>query len=429
MAAIFLPDRCETLCARSSHAVRSRKRLASRVTQVRCVARLAILSLVGACSWLDGNSPDADLPPAFITTLESEASIAFVSIGESRAFVRRLPWQGTQVSASATPSHDGVLIVSAIPPAQGCPGNRIVEFFDLATQQSRWRAAFRQPCGTLPFSGLDVLEEGVIAATDGGDTLYVWGGKIGEVPTLSVVTSADFEVVVADSSWERIQLPNALMPVPIVPGYPRGALAVIGLRSGEVGTLETAQLRLLDRQTLAVLDSVPHAVMPFGQRMYAVFPCPESSRLLLVGGSSMVIYDVQARQVVRAANVRAYGAFDLSPGCETMVFGDPGRSIFRDDDGSGFLFIYRNAMQSIDSIDISTPLGGVPFTNSAIRSNGVVMADGVRQAWVRIGHNNQIANPLRQRARLLLVDLESGAILRNVDLGGESSGVLWGNPP
>src|SRR5690606_2265231 len=118
---------------------------------------------------------------------------------------------------------------------------------------------------------------------------------------------------------------------------------------------------------------------------------------------------------VRAANVRAYGAGDLSPGCETIAIGDPGRDIFRDDDGSGYLFVYRNVLQSLDSLDITTPFGGVPFTSSAIRSNGVLLADGATQAWVRVGHNSSPANDLRQRARLLLVDLESGAILRQVD--------------
>jgi len=96
-----------------------------------------------------------------------------------------------------------------------------------------------------------------------------------------------------------------------------------------------------------------------------------------------------------------------------------------DSPGSGLLFLYGPNLESLGTIDVSTPLGGAPRGATATCTGLAAPGRDGRTVYVRAGSGSRFSLYPRQPARLLVVDVVSRALLRTIDLDGFGLGFLF----
>ena len=151
-------------------------------------------------------------------------------------------------------------------------------------------------------------------------------------------------------------------------------------------------------------------------------------RTILVGGAGwLVTYDTDLRQPVRSVARPVSGVARVSPDQSTVVLTDSG--VWPDFPGSGLLHLFDAQLSPIGTVDVSTPLGGLPNTPTATVTRIVAFADDGRTAYVASG--TPPIGPLytTQPARIIAVDLPTRTVIRVYELGGHELGWPLLSPP
>jgi hypothetical protein len=111
----------------------------------------------------------------------------------------------------------------------------------------------------------------------------------------------------------------------------------------------------------------------------------------------LATYDVVSRSLVGKALRPAGGTPTLSPTGEYVLLTQR----------SGLLYVFDSQLQQLDSIDVSTPLGGIPGTHLGVVTRSAVFADAIT-AYVVAGGRDRFDD---QPVRILTVDVQSRAVV------------------
>jgi hypothetical protein len=261
---------------------------------------------------------------------------------------------------------------------------------------------------------IGVLTGEVLGAAPDGRTLFIWRGISSGTQGLSVIDVESRLRVAHSANWNVAS--NGLVPLPRSDQFPEGAVLLVGVRSGSGGPRGASRAYVLHAKTLAVVDSI---VLP--EDIWQVVPSPSGGDVYIIGSQNVVRYHLSSRRTTASMRRSVNGSATVLVNGQ-LVMTDAGS--FPDTPGSGLLHLFSADLRSNGTIDISTPLGGVPNSQTAVRSGLIQLSAHGNRVWVRVGSEDFGPLYAPQKARLLLVDCERREVVRTLDLDGFGLGAL-----
>jgi hypothetical protein len=205
-------------------------------------------------------------------------------------------------------------------------------------------------------------------------------------------------------------------------------ILVAGRQNASGGPRTDEAVYTLDAHTLAPLDSISLAALgaSAAERIWQALPSTDGRTLYVATSTRIVRYDVCSRSVLTSTPRPGTGLLTVvaAPAADTtLILTDVG--VWPDTPGSGFIYLFGRNLDLRDSIDVSTPIGGVPMSPTATVTGSAMGGIDGRTVYVRAGSDE--VGPLypAQRARLLIVDFVNRRFVRAVDLTGFGLGLLF----
>lgn len=394
-------------CCHSRGAIR-------RLCSPRASLALA-LSLAGGCNWPARESSSCDSPEMVIATVSGDLGLQVIdpSVGCVAARARL----GAGIEGAAL-SPDGAVVFLGVK----LPGfrNELIAL-DARTARELWRMPLGDGGSPNVLDGVGLVSGEVLSVSTDGDLLYLWRATSRGSEGITAINLRTRRPVAFSGPWNVA----AGGVVPLVLGTAPGdrRLAVIASRQYDTASRSQEAIYLLDASSLVVVDSIMASEIGAGQGIWQVIPDPQGHGFYVAGSEQIVRYDLATRRVIARTVRLGLGALTLTYGGNVLVLTDTGT--WPDSPGSGLLLLYGPNLESLGTIDISTPLGGAPHSASAISTGLAAPGRDERTVYVRAG--SESLGPLypMQPARLLVVDVVSRALLRTIDLGGFGLGFLF----
>lgn len=403
--------------------VRIALREAARLMR-RAITTLLVASLVAcnASDTLGGVPANAN---RLVTSAGRDPTLMIVDVFETGGRAAgAIPLPLALINAVLSP-HGHRVAIGMVEGNGPCAGVRALYSLDLSHPQDGAVFSFGASCAGTTLREADIRNVETMAMADDGRTVFLWGLWVDQRPALAALSYPALIQVAVDTGWLEIAPMAGVTAIPSGEHANATELVVIGRRASDVGSMLDVPIRVADAATLQLIDSIPRSVLPSQQQIQLVVPCAGSDELLIVGRRDLVLVDRSAKSVVATTRRRGFGLVVATPRCERVLEVDGGGESIFALTGAGVVWIHDGKLARTDSIDISTPLGGAPFSGAAIRTGGVVISEDGSRAWVRSGFDGDRASALRQPARILTLDLHRGALVGVTELGGDSSGWLW----
>ena len=321
----------------------------------------------------------------------------------------------------ATLSADSNLIYAGI---ASINGRRELLAINARSLREEWRLRLSERLQPA-FGPIGIRTAEVLTPSVDGTSLYVWRAEQDNVVGIAAVDLASRRTRAFSGPWNVAG--GGMVAIPRgAPTLPNGALAVIASReNAATGPRRQSMLFLLDLQSLAPLDSV--TPQDLGGSSAATFwdvAVVANGRELVIGNEAeLVRFDLATRRVLGRTSRIGSGPFSVEPASGTVVLADNGR--FPDSPGRGLLQLFRADLTANGTIDISTPLGGVPNGPTALVMGFVGRSADGKSVFVRTGTSPIGTLYPAQPARLLLVDLTSRTVRASVALGGAGLGYVF----
>lgn len=221
-------------------------------------------------------------------------------------------------------------------------------------------------------------------------------------------------------SWQPVDFvhpihlqPAGMEPLPPSPGFPMGAVLLIGARDENVQP-SLDWLFFLDAQSLQIVDSAAIAPPASDSRgtLQQVLPAPGGQQAYVVGRSQIYRYDIARRETTDSVPRPSRGRLSISADGSILFITDPGDGF--DDPGSGLLFLLDADLNPLAPIDLSAERSGF----SPPVAGAVAAGSTDRFAYVLTGTASR--GPLfgPQPGRLFVVDVPAREVLTAIDLGG-----------
>lgn len=367
--------------------------------------------LLGACNEEVG--PDGgETGTVLVTADESQEELIFIG-ADSKEILGRLRTteriQGVALSGESQVLYVGV-------------GTGVQQHSLLAVDPSNRRVVWRR---ALPRTGpamhdTVVLSASSMAVTEDDAGIYSWFSQADTIPGLSRFNLNTFDI-------EAFNGPLSVAAGGIVRLAVNGQNLIALIASRDTRPPRRAEsIYLLNALSLAVTDSVtPESLgVASGENLFQVMPGGSHNSLYVLTPTAIIHYNFTDRRILSRVSHTAQGSITKTPS-GMLLLTDGGT--WPDWPGSGLIGLYSTDLQFIGTIDISTPLGGVPNTPSASRST---MAASVPEfpnlVFVRVGSDQ--TGPLypAQPARVLVIDLTERRVVHAIDLGGFGASFLVG---
>ncbi len=395
------------------------------------LGRLASAGLV----WIVGSScrntvaPDdvGGTTPDVVVTTGAFPGELVITDGFTRRISRRIALDGAVEELVAAP--EGRTIYAGI---VGAGFRRSLAAVDVRTATSLWSLPLSENGQPSVIDGIGLLTGEVLAVSPDGRRLYMARAVRSGVGGIAVLDLTSKRPVLFDGPWSVAA--GGIVPLAInttVPLLRDGALAVVASRQNSAGggPRRGEKVYLLAPGTLAVLDSIAPDVLGGSatQEIWQVVASPDGRRLYVAGSERIVQFDLATRRVEASVARPSLGAISVAADGSTVVVTDAGR--FPDTPGSGLLFTYGSDLVPRGTIDVSSPLGAVPRSPSAIATGIALSQRSGHLMYVRAGTPS--IGPLYpvQPARLLLVDPVERRVTQTLETGGNGLGpIALGSP-
>ena len=327
-----------------------------------------------------------------------------------------IPLDGTVegVVVGAEPHHLFVTV-------EGSNFQRELVRVDLCTRRVDRRLAMSGIAGPDQANGIRLATGEVMAVHPLADRLYLWRSWREDTLGIASVDLGEFAPTAFSGPWNVAGGGIVLF----WPGGTNETLGVIASRDQNAGR-SGAKVYLLDPNSLNVTDSIDSSDLGQQGEIWSVDALADGRTILVGGAGWLVTYDTDLRQSVRSVARPAWGRVHLSPDRSTVVLTDGGGF---EAPGSGLLHLFDAQLSPIGTVDVSTPLGGLPNTPTATVTRIVAFADDGRTAYVASG--TPPIGPLytTQPARIIAVDLPTRTVIRVYELGGHELGWPLLSPP
>ena len=338
-----------------------------------------------------------------VLVLPAGNEILFVGVTEQRV-IRRLPnvpWFRSAYGVS--PDRATVYLIGYD------PGPKELLAIDLPSMAIVWREpltgiAQRSRVGQITVFGTQ--GENGIAVSPMGDRLFISGAQRDSVFGTVVLDAATRDPV---GFVEHVEVLTTLAPSPAAPEG-----VVVGIGQEAVG--QPLTLFLLDVAGAGILDSI--ALPPeVGEDCCPRLIASPSGRAVYLVGSNQVVgdnqlrrFDLASRKIVAAAQLpgRPPSGASVAPGGE-VVYAWSRDQLSANPPGSGFLYLFDDCLQPLDSIDLRADDVVPAFNWAGLSPNGVTIY-GVSGTG-RIG-----TRYATQPGRFLVIDLSAREPVESIDL-------------
>jgi hypothetical protein len=212
--------------------------------------------------------------------------------------------------------------------------------------------------------------------------------------------------------------------VPHLPGRPDGAIAMVASRENAAGgVLGAARIYLLDRLSLAPFDSISFSELGGARVVINLVVLKDGASLLIGTDTRFLVFDLLARRVVASRQRLGLGAVVPFQNNSRFAALDQGR--FPEIAGSGIVYLFDDQLAAVDSIDVSTPLGGSPHSPLATVMGDGVVDDATGELYVRTGSAPFGSLYPVQPARVIVLSLTGRRIDRVIPLAGDNFGFAY----
>lgn len=385
------------------------------------MAAMIALWLLGACL-----GPDDDSMPSnglVITTASSGSSGVLYAFDPGTGNVDAWPPLGGAVYGGVLSADSRTLFLNI-----GNSGFRS----DLVAINARsgnalWSLTLATAGQPRILDGVGLLTGEVMAVAGDDSLLYLWRSVKDSVVGIAALNLKTQRPVAFSGPWNVAA--GGIQPTTQRCNAPRAVLILVADRqNASGGPRRDEAVYILDAQTLAPLDSIaPPALGPSpAEDVWQALPSADRRTLYVATSTRIVRYDVCSRSILASTPRRAMGLLAVVAAAAadtTLILTDVG--VWPDAPGSGLIYVFGQNLDLRDSIDVSTPIGGVPKSPSATVTGSAVGGFDGRTVYVRAGSDE--VGPLYppQRARLLIVDLVNRRLVRAVDLTGFGLGLLF----
>jgi len=388
------------------------------------MAAMVALVLLGACLQMLG--PDGNSMPSnglVITTATSGSSNVLYAFDPSTGKIDAWPSLNGTVYGGVLSADSKTLFLNIMHSGLRSDLNAI----DARSGNVVWSLSLAAAGQPRIVDGVGLLTGEVTAVTGDDSLLYLWRSIKDSVVGIAALNLKTQRPVAFSGPWNvaagGIQLSAQRCSAP------RAVLILVAGRQNASGGPRTDEaVYTLDAHTLAPLDSISLAALgaSAAERIWQALPSTDGRTLYVATSTRIVRYDVCSRSVLTSTPRPGTGLLTVvaAPAADTtLILTDVG--VWPDTPGSGFIYLFGRNLDLRDSIDVSTPIGGVPMSPTATVTGSAMGGIDGRTVYVRAGSDE--VGPLypAQRARLLIVDFVNRRFVRAVDLTGFGLGLLF----
>ena len=384
------------------------------------IAAIIALWLLGACL-----GPDDDSMPSnglVITTASSGGSDVLYAFDPGTGKVDAWPPLGGVVYGGVLSADSKTLFLNI----RNSGFRSDLAAIDARSGNALWSLTLATAGQPRILDGVGLLTGEVMAVAGDDSLLYLWRSIKDSVVGIAALNLKTQRPVAFSGPWNVAA--GGIQPTTQRCNAPRAVLIVVAGRGNTSGGPRRDEaVYTLDAQTLAPLDSIslPALGASPADEVWQAIPSADGRTLYVATSTRIVRYDACSRSILASTPRLATGMLALVAAAAdtTLILTDVG--VWPDTPGSGLIYLFGRNLDLRDSIDVSTPIGGVPKSPSATVTGSAVGGLDGRTVYVRAGSDD--VGPLfpPQRARLLIVDFVNRRLVRAIDLTGFGLGLLF----
>lgn len=366
----------------------------------------SLFAVLSGCS--EATVPIPHEPEVLITTTAEWDGLRLIAPGTGRT-LKTLPL-GEYVEGTAPVPDRSVLYVNA-----RTGSRRELVAVDMRSLDIEWRLPLSTNWQSHHVAdGIGVLGGEKIGVWPDGSRLYTYAIRNG-VYGIAAIAMPTRQPVAFSGPWNV----SSITAVPPSAKFPQGALALVASRNNaDGGPFWGLKTYLLDPYTLTPTDSLLATDLDGtdDQETWQVVSAHDGHTLYIAGSERLAQFDLVNRRVTASVARASLGALTLAGNGQLLILTDAGR--WPESPGSGLLHLYGSNLEPLGTIDVSSPLGGHPYSPTAtVTGLAVASLDG-RTVYAPTG--TFLRGPLYpiQPARILAVDVAEKKIRRVIELGG-----------
>lgn len=251
--------------------------------------------------------------------------------------------------------------------------------------------------------------------------LYVSQAARGAVVGIARVNKQTYAAEAFSGPW---QVRATLRVLPAGAGLRDGALVVVATReSVGGGPPPPPAIYLLHPLTLIPLDSITTSMLGDPGPIINLLVLDRGATLLIGTSSRIIRFDLVNHRI--SASVPRLGLGAIVPLADGGPFAVLDQGRFPELTGSGIIYLLSPELTTIDSIDVSTPLGGAPRSPTATVMGGGVFDESTGELYVRTGSAPFGTLYPAQPARTLVVNVRDRSVIRIIPLLGDNFGLAF----
>jgi hypothetical protein len=292
---------------------------------------------------------------------------------------------------------------------------------DALTLRERWRRTVSYALAPTAQSGVGLRAVTSLAASRDGRWVYVAQAEQSGTVGIARLNSLSGDAEAFSGPW---LVGSRFREVPNLPWRPDGAIAMVASRENAAGgVLGAARIYLLDRLSLAPFDSISFSEFGGARVIINLIVLKDGASLLIGTDTRFVVFDLLARRVVASRQRLGLGAVVPFQNSSRFAALDQGR--FPELAGSGIVYLFDDQLAAVDSIDVSTPLGGSPHSPLATVMGDGVVDDATGELYVRTGSAPFGSLYPVQPARVIVMSLTGRRIDRIIPVPGDNFGFAY----
>lgn len=286
---------------------------------------------------------------------------------------------------------------------------------DLCSMDLRWTLELGTPDeDPRTINGITFRYPHSPSVSPDGERLYVSGAFRNDTAGVVVLDRQTQQPIGFIGPFEH----RVARELPAVPGYNDGVVLVNGMRTDSSPSV----LYFFDRATFELMDSIPSARVELAH-WYMVEPSVDGNGLYGSSINTLFRYDFGRAAVVAeyAPDGWLVGWVTEAPDGKIVAFDWP--SYGPDYPGSGLVYVFGPDLELIGEVDVSTPVGGEPYSATAVRTEWAVISRDGKTAYVAARERYYGKRPW-----IFAIDLETLSVSNVVEIGGGSIGRLIAPP-
>lgn len=384
------------------------------------MAAIVPLGLLGACLGPDGGSMPSN--GLVITTASSGGSNVLYAFDPGTGRVDAWPPLGAAVYGGVLSADSRTLFLSIR--NSGFRSDLVA--INARSGNALWSLTIATAGQPRILDGVGLLTGEVMAVASDDSLLYLWRSVKDSVVGIAALNLKTQRPVAFSGPWNVAA--GGIQPMTQRCNAPRAVLMLVADRqNASGGPRRDEAVYTLDAHTLAPLDSIslPELGASPAEDVWQALPSADGRTLYVATSTRIVRYDPCNRSILASTTRPATGMLAVVAAAAetTLILTDVG--VWPDTPGSGFIYLLDQNLDLLDSIDVSTPIGGDPKTPTATVTGSAAGGSDGRTVYVRAGSDE--VGPLYppQPARLLVLDFVNRRLVRAVDLTGFGLGLLF----